>query len=116
MSDLNSTLDYGMQDSLPSSLPSGLSAALGPRAGFPSSGFTSPPGPNAYVTPRPAPMPPPNQPLPPPPPSQSLPPARGPSRAIPPAGYGLPSNPASRKALSSRQKMGQPGQLRTGMI
>ncbi|KAM5538127.1 hypothetical protein V8D89_008324 [Ganoderma adspersum] len=117
MSDLNSTLDnYGMQDSLPSSLPSGLSAALGPRAGFPSSGFTSPPGPNAYVAPRPAPMPPPNQPLPPPPPSQSLPPARGPSRAIPPAGYGLPSNPAARKTLPSRPKMSQPGQLRTGMI
>ncbi|KAI1788402.1 hypothetical protein LXA43DRAFT_1097369 [Ganoderma leucocontextum] len=105
--DINVALDnFGVQDSLPSGAPV-------PRAGLPSgpSGFTSPPGANAYVSPRPAPlppMPPPNHPLPPPPSNQPLPPSRVASRGLPPVGYGLPSNPAARKTLPSRPKMGQP--------
>ena len=106
----------GVYDSFPS-VPDTI-----PRAGLP-------PGPNAYVSPRPAPRPPsappPSQPLP-PPPSQSLPPPpRGASRnnGLSSAGYpGLPSNPAQRqKTLPSRpkvppQKVPPAGALRSGMI
>ncbi|TBU50286.1 hypothetical protein BD309DRAFT_499539 [Dichomitus squalens] len=109
--DISAALDnIGMSDNLP---PEPIAAAPVVRG--------LPPGPNAYTSPRPAPqppLPPPNQPLPPPPPNQPLPaPPRGASRGLPPAGYGLPSNPSvPRKSLPARPKLGQPGQLRSGMI
>lgn len=104
--------------------PSVPEAAPVPRA---PSGL--PPGPNAYVSPRPAPRPPsappPSQPLPPPPnyplpppPLQSLPP-RGASISGLPRGVrpGLPASPASRtKSLAGRPKAPPHGQLRSGMI
>ncbi|KAI0331062.1 hypothetical protein GY45DRAFT_659773 [Cubamyces sp. BRFM 1775] len=83
----------------------------------------APPGPAAYTSPRPAPLPPlppPNQPLPPPPSHPLPPPPRGASHgamAMPLGGRpGLPANPASRpKTLPSRPKV-PPQQLRSGMI
>ncbi|KAI0723820.1 hypothetical protein C8T65DRAFT_90180 [Cerioporus squamosus] len=106
----------GVYDSFPS-VPDTV-----PRAGLP-------PGPNAYISPRPAPrppaIPPPSQPLPPPPSQPLPPPPRGASHnnGLSTAGYpGLPSNPAQRpKTLPSRpklppQKTPPTGALRSGMI
>ncbi|RPD80490.1 hypothetical protein L226DRAFT_202225 [Lentinus tigrinus ALCF2SS1-7] len=107
----------GVYDSFPS-VPDTV-----PRAGG------LPPGPNAYISPRPAPrpptVPPPSQPLPPPPNQPLPPPPRGASHnnGLSSAGYpGLPANPAQRpKTLPSRpkippQKAPPTGALRSGMI